>query len=67
MTDPDIAQAYREHKTAKRWHRERTTDRWRLAQAAATDHNLLHGPSLLMHATNPKDVGRRKVVKRNKP
>lgn len=64
MTDPTIAQAYREVKTARRWHKERLTDRWRLAQAAATNHNLLTGPSVLMHATNPQDIGRRKVVKK---
>lgn len=66
MTDPTIAQAYREVKTAKRWHKERLTDRWRLAQAAATNHMLLHGPSVLMHATNLKDVGKRKLVKGKK-
>lgn len=62
--DPDIAQAYRDVATVKRWHRERQTDRWRLAQAAASNHNLLHGPSVLTHATSLKDVGTRKLKKR---
>ena len=62
--DADIAQAYRDHRTAERWRKERLTDRWRLAQAAATNHNLLHGPSVLVHATSLKDVGKRKLIKR---
>ena len=62
----DIAQAYREAATAKRWRKERLTDRWRLAQAAATNHNLLHGPSVLKHATNLTNIGRRSVVKGKK-
>lgn len=64
--DPIVAQAYREHRIAKRWAKERTTDRWRLAQAAATNHMLLHGPSVLKHATDPKAIGKRKIVKGKK-
>lgn len=62
--DPDIAQAYREVSTAKRWRKERLTSRWQLAAAAASNHNLLHGPSVLKHATKPELVGKRTLVKR---
>lgn len=68
--DPDIAQAYREVAAARRWKRERESPRWKLAAAAATNHNLLVGPSLLKHATSPdfsgnppKETGKRKLVK----
>lgn len=64
--DPDIAQAYREVRQAERWRKERLTPRWQLAAAAATNHNLLNGPSLLKHATDAKAVGKRKIVKNNK-
>lgn len=65
--DPIVAQAYREVREAERWRKERLTPRWQLAVAAATNHNLLNGPSLLKHATDLKVVGKRKVVKKRKP
>lgn len=66
--DEAVAQAYREVRQAERWRKERLTPRWQLAAAAATGRNLLHGPTLLKHATspdvNPKAGGKRTVVKK---
>ena len=67
-SDPMVREAYAEVRTARGWWKERQTPRWKLAQAAATDRNLLNGPRFMAVATNPQAAGKggRKLVKRNK-
>ena len=64
--DPAIRQAYAEVAEVQRWRRERESPKWKLAQASVINRLPLNGPAVLKHATNPQDVGRRKVVKKGR-
>lgn len=63
MIDPVIRQAYAEVAEVRRWHRERESPKWKLAQASAIDRLPLNGPAVLKHSCKPDSVGKRKLVK----
>lgn len=65
--DPDIAQAYREVRQAKRWVKERQSPRWKLAQVAATNKLPLNGSCAVFKSPEHQpNVGKRSVYKGNK-